>query len=472
MSHLKAISVLVSVVIISASPIPVPLPGTIDLAVIDNYANQVIPAYVVHDNTPLNNPITDGGATLGRVLFYDKQLSSNGTVSCASCHLQEFGFGDTALVSVGVNGTTARHTMRLVNARFTEDPKFFWDERAPSLEAQTMHPIMDHVEMGFSGTNGDPGIDSLISRLNALPYYAPLFTYNFGDPVADTSRMKSALAQFIRSIQSFDSNYDQGRAMVNNDLVPNPNLDSLEDAGRHLFITLGSYDIDRNRIGGGLGCGGCHNGPEFDVTAGSGNNAVVDEVNGGVNYGLTRAPSLRNLFNPNGGLNGPMMHNGAFATLEDALMHYDSVPATTGTDFRLALNGVPSKLHTTTSERIAVEAFLRALTGSDVYTDPKWSDPFDANGDLTVIPAVNPGYAEYTIDNNLIVYPNPATDRLFLDASTQAQLSVFSSTGQPVLFNYTSDNSGLDISSLPAGKYFIQLVGDKKVRLGSFVKLR
>ena len=93
---------------------------TIDLTSPENYANQPIPAYITQDNTPADNEITDLGATLGRVLFYDKRLSTTDTISCSSCHHQENGFGDTATASIGVNGTTGRHSMRLINSRFAE----------------------------------------------------------------------------------------------------------------------------------------------------------------------------------------------------------------------------------------------------------------------------------------------------------------------------------------------------------------
>lgn len=128
--------------------------ATLDLGKPDNYANQTVPAYITKDNTPPVNILNDKTATLGRVLFYDKKLSTNNTISCASCHHQQFAFGDTASASVGVNGTTGRHAMRLINGRFANEGSFFWDERAATLEQQTLEPIQDHVEMGFSGQNG------------------------------------------------------------------------------------------------------------------------------------------------------------------------------------------------------------------------------------------------------------------------------------------------------------------------------
>src|SRR5687767_11515430 len=139
--------------------------GVIDLSSLSDYANQPIPAYITRNNTPGNNAISNIGATLGRVLFYDKRLSRNNTISCASCHQQARGFSDLATASLGVNGTTGRHGMRLINARFAAEPRFFWDERATSLENQSTQPIQNHVEMGFSGTNGDPNFADLVIKL-------------------------------------------------------------------------------------------------------------------------------------------------------------------------------------------------------------------------------------------------------------------------------------------------------------------
>ena len=96
--------------------------NSIDLNQLNNYMNQGKPNYITKDNTT-TNLLTDKGATLGRVLFYDKKLSANNTISCASCHKQQFAFGDTAPLSHGVNGLTFRHSMRLVNNRFSQERK-------------------------------------------------------------------------------------------------------------------------------------------------------------------------------------------------------------------------------------------------------------------------------------------------------------------------------------------------------------
>ena len=149
---------------------------SIDLKNLANYANQTVPTYITKNNSQ-GNLITDKGATLGRVLFYDKKLSSNNTISCSNCHIQANAFGDVAVASQGVNGTTGRHSMRLINVRFANEAKFFWDERATNLETQTTMPIKDHGEMGYSGQNGDQSFSDLIVKLNAVGYYRELFKF-------------------------------------------------------------------------------------------------------------------------------------------------------------------------------------------------------------------------------------------------------------------------------------------------------
>ncbi len=99
--------------------------GIIDLANLANYANQGKPPYIQKSNMPPENQISNAGATLGRVLFYDKRLSRNNTVSCSSCHQQAHAFSDGSIASLGVAGTTSRHTPRLVNARFGTEFQFF-----------------------------------------------------------------------------------------------------------------------------------------------------------------------------------------------------------------------------------------------------------------------------------------------------------------------------------------------------------
>ncbi len=351
----------------------------IDLNNLSNYANQTKPAYITKDNTA-GNPITDKGATLGRVLFYDKNLSSNNTISCASCHIQANAFGDDTDASEGVNGTTTRHAMRLVNSRFSNERKFFWDERAATLELQASEPIKNHIEMGFSGTSGDGSITTLISKLQAIGYYKELFKYVYGSEEITESKLQNALAQFIRSIQSFDSKYDAGRIAVQSDNQAFPNFTAQENQGKTLFLTPPVFDGLGVRTSGGFGCAACHAAPEFDIDPNTKNNGIIGVLNGtGIDITNTKAPSLRDLVNANGIPNGPMMHTGGLVTLQNVIGHYGSInlaARNTNLDPRLAPNGFGQQLNFQPGEVNALIAFIKTLTGTNVYSDPKWASPF------------------------------------------------------------------------------------------------
>lgn len=344
-----------------------------------NYAAQPKPAYIVKDNTG-NNPITNAKATLGRVLFYDKNLSIDNTISCASCHKQAFAFSDTAIISAGVaGGLTDRHSMRLVNERFAVEAKFFWDERAASLESQTTQPIANHQEMGFSGQTGRANIGALLTKLQGIGYYNELFKFVYGDITVTEARLQESLAQFVRSIQSFDAKYDIGRAAVNNDRQPFPNFTAQENEGKDLFLAPPVFDGSSNRIGGGLGCNGCHNAPEFDIDPNTRNNGVIAlAVGAGQDLSITRAPSLRDLVNNKGELNTRLMHTGGIRDLATAVSHYGGfINDNRNLDQRLKPNGVNvQRLNLQQSEIAAVVAFLKTLAGTNVYTDKKWSTPF------------------------------------------------------------------------------------------------
>lgn len=332
-----------------------------------NYADQAIPNYINEDNTTRGNQIENEIATLGRVLFYDKSLSADNSISCASCHKQELAFGDDAALSQGVNGVTGRHSMRLINARFAEEERFFWDERANTLETQTTMPIQDHIEMGFSGAEGDDDINDLITKMEGTDYLVTLFEYAYGSSEITEERMQLALAQFVRSIQSFDSRYDVGLAQSGDEDDDFSNFSELENLGKDLFM-------------GRAGCDRCHDAPEFAINDNSDNNGVISVAGdaGAIDTGVTRAPTLRDIFSPDGSLNGPMMHDGSFENFETVLRHYSSVgptPENNNLDNRLGgRRGGNRNLDDQDME--AIIAFVQTLTGTEVYTDDRWSDPF------------------------------------------------------------------------------------------------
>lgn len=331
-------------------------------------------AAIDNDNTPLDNPNTDDGATLGRVLFYDTNLSANQTISCASCHKQENGFSDDEVLSIGFNGgTTRRHSMGLTNARWYARGNFFWDEREATLEEQVLEPFQDPVEMGMT-------LEGVVSAVQSEAFYPELFTNAFGTDEINSDRISKALAQFIRSIVSVSSKYDTGRAQVN---VPNtdfPNFTESENNGKRLFF--------RPKSVGGLSCVGCHSTEAFiNPDAGPTNNGldvestddegVFEAISNPAFLGAFKVPSLKNIE-----LTAPYMHDGRFATLEEVVEHYNS-----GVQDHPNLNSSlkdedangnlqPQQLNLTEQEKTDVVNFLKTLTDDVLVNDVKFSDPF------------------------------------------------------------------------------------------------
>ena len=377
---LSASDTFIIAVTIDQSAIGATFGANIDLANLTDYAGQTVPNYINKSNDG-GNPITNAGATLGRVLFYDTSLSTDGTISCASCHVQSLAFSDPGTVSNGVSGgVTGRHSMRLINTMFADETDFFWDERAASHELQESQPIQDHNEMGFSGQAGRPDLAALITQMEATEYYEELFRFVFLSPDITEARIQTALAQFTKSIHSFDSRYDTGRAQVNNNNANFPNFTAAENAGKTLFTQAPNDN--------GAGCAGCHRPPEFDIDPNTRQNGVFAVAGSTTTFDLTntRAPTLRDMVGPSGAPNGPFMHDGSLTTVRAVIDHYNSItePASepplsdfrNTIDNRLNRGGNPQRLNLTETEKQQIEAFLATLTGVSVYVDPKWSDPF------------------------------------------------------------------------------------------------
>jgi cytochrome c peroxidase len=347
-----------------------------------NYAFPELPDHYTtgdaqeSDNTPESNPITNMGATLGRVLFYDTQLSANNTISCASCHEQSAAFSDNRKFSVGLNGeTTRRNSMTLVNSRFYENGRFFWDERAATLEEQVLMPIQDHIEMGLT-------LEELELKLQPLDYYEILFEKAFGSPEITSDRIAQALSQFIRAIVSVNSKFDRGFMAAgfpeDEEQMPDfPNFTAQENLGMDIYY--------RGRKGGT--CLYCHGTPQHVNDEAKNNGLSLNysdqgkgEITGNSSdNALFKVPSLRNIAKT-----GPYMHDGRFETLMEVVNHYsDNVQDHPNLNFRLTTldDGEPGegevlRLQLTQSEKEALVAFLHTLTDEDLLTEEKYSDPF------------------------------------------------------------------------------------------------
>jgi cytochrome c peroxidase len=285
---------------------------------------------------PKDNPPTAAKIALGRRLFFDRQLSADGSISCATCHDPARAFADDRPIAIGVRqrrGT--RNAPSLVNRGY--GTAFFWDGRADSLEAQVVQPIENPDELGSS-------VAEVVTRLRRDRTYVDQFRQAFGRPMAgpDVAR---ALASYVRSIQSGDAPFDQF-----SDGVPGA-LSETERLGLRVFR------------GRGL-CTTCHLGPTFSderfhntgvawkgsVYTDAGRATVTKLAR---DRGAFKTPSLRDVART-----APYMHDGSLATLEDVVAFYnDGGRANPELDPDL----FPLKL--TPAQQAALVAFLRTLNG-------------------------------------------------------------------------------------------------------------
>ncbi len=357
-----------------------------------NYSNIQFPDtftdYVFgFNNTPTDNPITDHGVTLGRILFYDVNMSVNNTISCASCHLQEFGFSDNKVKSEGFDGgATFRNSMGFANAGFYSAENFFWDHRAATLEDQVLMPIQDQVEMGMT-------LEGLVEKIGALDYYNPLFENAFGSNQVTTDKISKALSQFVRSIYSFNSKYDEGIEVTKNIFIDFPNFTAQENLGKDIF----NGKLTPEAIGTCVTCHLPNAVPlHFEQPIPEGANQVIFsgaepdnigldidinvEDNGvGANldilslYGHFKSPSIRNIE-----VTGPYMHDGRMETLEEVVEHYSTevLPHPYLSAHMKDSEGDPRHLDLTPEESAALVAFMKTLTDHVLLNDEKFSDPF------------------------------------------------------------------------------------------------
>jgi len=318
----------------------------------------------LHDTQPADNRTTDAGATLGRVLFYDKRLSITNTVACASCHEQSYGFASPRRFDTGVLGVALqRNTMALANARYSIHRAWFSDMRVNDGDLRDLifMPIDNHDELGMS-------LYSLESKLRNAAYYPPLFSAAFGTPDITRDRIAAALAQFVQSLISYRSKLDLANNPMTND-PPDPaavfnveEMRGLEIYNAHCSVC---HEVRANtnvwQANNGL--------EEFPTDPGT----LIEAFRRDGSLGVFRAASLRNI-----AVSGPYMHDGRFATLREVIDHYDS-----GVQAGPFLDGVlrdgltaPKRLNLSEYDKNALEVFLNALTDEAFLADEKFSDPF------------------------------------------------------------------------------------------------
>jgi cytochrome c peroxidase len=319
----------------------------------------------------------DAVPTLGRVLFYDRALSLNNTVSCASCHKQSKGFADNVALSKGFEGkNTKRNSLSIQNLQpfapggcFCEPgpgiPQhfgaggLFWDGREGILMEMVMRPVADHIEMGITNPQ------ALAQKLQQIPYYADLFTAAYNSSEIRPDLISHALHQFLIEIRADRTTLD--RAMQGE-----IRLNELEQQGQELFFS--KYD-----------CNSCHgvqsaSGYIFNGTFANigldeqySDNGLSLTTKNAADAGKFRIPSLRNV-----ALTGPYMHDGRFKSLGEVIDHYsETIADHPNLDNRLrSANGAPARMNISDREKKAIIAFLQTMTDHEMISDVRFSDPF------------------------------------------------------------------------------------------------
>ena len=253
---------------------------------------------------PADNPITKEKVELGRLLFFDKRLSANNTIACASCHIPALAFTDGQPVSTGINSQQGgRSAPTAINRGFSTAQ--FWDGRAATLEDQSIGPFANLIEHGFASH------DELIKKINSIKGYKKLFSDVYGESKLTKENVGRAIAAFQRTLISGNSPFD--RFDYDGDQKA---ISESAKRGKNLFF-------DKAR------CNLCHMGTNFsdekfhNIGIGWDDSDTLDLGRYRVSknekdLGAFKTPTLREITKT-----APYMHDGRFATLEDVIKHYN-----------------------------------------------------------------------------------------------------------------------------------------------------
>jgi cytochrome c peroxidase len=323
-----------------------------------------------------NNPVTQEGVQLGRMLFYDPILSADSSQSCSSCHKQANGFASDAAFQVGVHGTIGTRSSMPLNNLAWENIGFFWDGRSKTIEDQVTHPVENPDEMAENW-------DHVVMKLKNSKTYPALFRKAFQDGQVSKDNAAKALAQFLRTLISSHSKFDIDRK----DFTPS------EERGFVLFGRNPQFDDTRELTTHGADCVHCHNAAQNfqDYTSiGTFRNNGLDSV-ASVNdfkdkgYGTIsgnpddngkfKVPSLRNVE-----FSAPYMHDGRFKTLSEVIDHYNAGgKPSPNCDISMARNqfaGEGGKLFLDDQDKTDLINFLKTLSDTTFIHDPRYSNPF------------------------------------------------------------------------------------------------
>ena len=285
---------------------------------------------------PADNPYSVEKVALGKLLYFDKRLSADDTVSCATCHDPKYAFTDGAPVSTGIRGQKGgRSAPTVLNRAWSLNQ--FWDGRASTLEAQAVGPIANPIEMGSTHT-------AVVAKIGAIEGYKPLFKASFGDDKVDIDCIAKAIATFERTVVSGNSPYDQWKSGKATAMSPS---------------AIRGFGVFKKAE-----CDACHEGGNFTSNMYSNIGVGVNATNPDlgrfgiskdpVDWGAFKTPTLRDIEHT-----APYMHDGSVKTLEDVVEYYDK-------------GGTPNKnldrkvkpRNLTKTEKVDLVAFMKALSGT------------------------------------------------------------------------------------------------------------
>lgn len=334
-----------------------------------------LPPGVLEPIVPPDNPVTTEKVALGKKLYFDARLSSDGTVACATCHAPQSGFADPRRMptSLGIGGQHgARNAPTALNAAFLSTQ--FWDGRAATLEEQSLQPIVNPVEMGM------PNLAAVEQKVAGIPEYAPLFQAAFGDSTATAARISQAIASFERTLLSVKAPIDRflagdqsaisasaqrgwelfnGKARCNNchghvDAFPFFTDDSFHNIG------VGVKNVDFETVSrkvANLAPGDTEAIDKLalqDAEASALGRFLVTRQRKDI--GAFKTSALRNV-----ALTAPYFHDGSAKTLEEVIDLYDR-----GGDANPFLDGGMRPLGLTAQEKADLVELLKTFTSEDL----------------------------------------------------------------------------------------------------------
>ncbi len=380
-------------------------------------------------------------ATLGRVLFYDKKLSAIEDISCGSCHLQELSFAENKSFSEGVNSETKRNSMQLNDLGWSNADGFTWDMRETDLHEMIILPLTDENEIGAN-------IEDVKIKLEQTNYYPELFGNAYGDSQITEERIVDALVQFITSMTTFNSRFDQQVVSNFSDFTDQEklgldlfsfNCSTCHSQGSHtlfgeeIFVEDDILNVFPFIFTNGL--------PEDPDDAGAG------EWNENFNN-LFKVPTLRNIE-----LTAPYMHDGRFNTLEEVIDHYSEEVV----ENEWSVFIPPGGFAFNDIEKEALLVFLETLTDDTFISNPRWSDPFANPLSNNNIPIAE-----------LKLSPNPTSDVATISFANRdnslVSINIINSAGQLLRHDqFVGSEYRIEKGNFSPGIYTIQLImGDQK----------